>query len=97
VDNLVHAHRIPAAAFGALRTLMLPGLSVTIGEMIDALRASAGDDVAARIRFEPDPAVARIVMTWPARLDASRARALGCVQDVDFAAILRQYRAEAGV
>ena len=97
VNNLVHAHRIPAAALGTLRTLMLPGLSVTIGEMIDALQQSAGAEVAARIRFEPDAAVARIVMTWPARLDASRARALGCKQDADFAAILRQYRAEAGV
>ncbi len=97
VDNLVHAHRIPAAALGTLRTLMLPGLSVTIGEMIDTLKQSAGAEVAGRIRFEADAAITRIVMTWPARLDASRALALGCRQDADFAAILRQYRTEAKV
>lgn len=97
VENLVHAHRIPAAALGTLRTLMLPGLSVRIGEMIDTLRRSAGAEVAGRIRFEPDAAVERIVMTWPAKLNAARALALGCRQDEDFAAVLRQYREEAGV
>lgn len=97
VANLAHVLRIPAAALGAHRTLMLPGLSVSIGEMIDALRQSAGADVAARIRFEPDAAVERIVLTWPARLDAARALALGCRRDENFAAVLRQYRDEARV
>jgi nucleoside-diphosphate-sugar epimerase len=97
VANLAHVLRIPGPALGVHRTLMLPGLSVSIGEMIDTLRQSAGDEVAARIRFEPDAAVERIVLTWPARLDASRALALGCRRDENFAAILKQYRDEAGV
>ena len=97
VENLVHAHRVPAAALGTNRTLILPGLSVTIGEMIDTLARVAGAEVAARIRFERDEAVERIVLTWPARLDAARARALGFQVDPDFESILRSYQREAGV
>ncbi len=97
VENLVHAHRVPAAAWGTNRTLILPGLSVTIGEMIDTLKRVAGADVAARIRFDRDEAVERIVMTWPARLDASRARSLGFQVDPDFESILRSYQRETGV
>ena len=96
VDNLVHAHRVPAAALGTSRTLILPGLAVTIGEMIDTLRRVAGANVAARIRFERDEAVERIVLTWPARLDASRARSLGFQVDPDFESILRSYMRETG-
>lgn len=97
VENLVHAHRVPAAAWGTNRTLILPGLSVTLGEMIDTLAQVAGADVAARIRFERDEAVERIVLTWPARLDASRARSLGFQIDRDFESILRSYQRETGV
>ena len=97
VENLVHAHRVPATALGTNRTLILPGLSVTIGEMIDTLARVAGADVAARIRFERDEAVERIVLTWPARLDAARARSLGFQVDPDFESILRSYQREAGV
>ncbi len=97
VENLVHAHRVPAAALGTNRTLILPGLSVTIGEMIDTLARVAGADVAARIRFERDEAVERIVLTWPARLDASRARSLGFQVDADFESILRSFQREAGI
>lgn len=97
VENLVHAHRVPAAAWGTNRTLILPGLSVTLGEMIDTLARVAGADVAARIRFERDEAVERIVLTWPARLDASRARSLGFQIDRDFESILRSYQRETGV
>jgi nucleoside-diphosphate-sugar epimerase len=94
VENLVHAHRLTAAALGTNRTLILPGLSVTIGAMIDTLARVAGPDVAARIRFEPDAAVERIVLTWPARLDATRARSLGFQVDPDFESILRSYQRE---
>ncbi|HWA26095.1 MAG TPA: D-erythronate dehydrogenase [Lacunisphaera sp.] len=96
VENLVYAHRLPAAAWGASRTLILPGLSVTIGEMLDTLARVAGAEVAARVRFERDEAVERIVLTWPARLDCTRARSLGFQVDRDFESILRGYQRDAG-
>jgi len=97
VENLLHAHLIPAQSLGTSRTLNLPGLAITIGEMIDTLERIAGPEVTARIRFERDEAVERIVMTWPARIDASRALALGFKRDKDFASIIRSYQREIGI
>src|SRR5205823_11338699 len=37
VEGLVHALDLPAAAFGASRSLQLPGFSVAVGEMAAAL------------------------------------------------------------
>jgi len=91
VKALLHAHELPASAWGTLRSLNLPGLTATVAEMIEALRSAAGEAVAARVRFEIDEPIARIVRSWPARFDTARARAMGFAQDADFASILREY------
>jgi nucleoside-diphosphate-sugar epimerase len=91
VRALLHAHELPASAWGTLRSLNLPGLTVTVGQMIGALRQAAGEAVAARVRFQPDESIAKIVRSWPARFDTARARAMGFPQDADFASILRDY------
>ncbi len=46
--------RIDTAIVGPRRDLTMPGLSVTVGEQIEALRRVAGEKVVARIRREPD-------------------------------------------
>ncbi|WPB55536.1 D-erythronate dehydrogenase [Xylophilus sp. GOD-11R] len=94
VDNLVHAIGLDSAALGTDRTVSLPGLSVTVGEMIDALREVAGAEVAGLIRHERDPAVEAIVASWPGDFTAERARALGFVADRDFASIVRDHIAD---
>ena len=91
VRALLHAHELPASAWGTLRSLNLPGLTATVGQMIEALRQAAGEAVAARVRFQPDESIAKIVRSWPARFDTARARAMGFPQDADFASILRDY------
>lgn len=91
VKAMVHAHQLPASAWGTQRSVNLPGLTATVAEMVEALRQAAGDEVAARVRFEADEPIAAIVRTWPARFDTARARAMGFAQDADFASILREY------
>jgi hypothetical protein len=49
----------------------------------------AGDEVAARIRREPDALIARIVAGWPSRFDARRAVALGFKSEGSFDEIIR--------
>jgi nucleoside-diphosphate-sugar epimerase len=51
----------------------------------------AGSEVRSLVRLEPDPAIRRIVETWPGRFDARRARALGLEPDADFESIIRRY------
>jgi nucleoside-diphosphate-sugar epimerase len=91
VESLITGHEAPAERFGATRSVNVPGLCVGVGDMVDALRAVAGDDVAARVQWRYDPVIDRIVSTWPARFDAARGRALGMRADADFASIVRNY------
>src|SRR6266404_7546144 len=81
VEGLVHALDLPAAAFGASRSLQLPGFSVAVGEMAAALRRAGGDAAYARIRWQPDPQIQTIVSGWPRALLTPRAEALGFGRD----------------
>jgi nucleoside-diphosphate-sugar epimerase len=91
VDSLIAGHELPAEALGDSRTLNLPGLSVSVGDMVAALEKVAGPGPVSRISFQPDPAVERIVNSWPAAWDVTRANALGLSADADFESIIRAY------
>jgi D-erythronate 2-dehydrogenase len=91
VGGLIYAHDLPAERLGFQRSISLPGLSVTVGEMAAALERVAGAEAAARIRWEPDPRITKLTDTWPGTLDASRARELGFPHDENFDAIVRAY------
>lgn len=82
------------AALGGETTITLPGLSVTVGEMIDTLASRAGAEVAARIRPEPDPAIEGIVASWPGEIVTPRARALGFTPNHSFAELVDEHVAK---
>jgi len=94
VGFLRHAMTLDTAPLGARRSLTMPGVSVTVGEQIAALRRVAGDAAAALIRREPDPTIARIVAGWPTRFDAARAGELGFEADPSFDAIIAAHIAD---
>src|SRR5579863_1374988 len=81
VEGLVHALDIPGDAFGASRSLQLPGFSVAVGEMAAALRRAGGAAAHARLRWQPDTQIQAIVSGWPQALVAPRAEALGFGHD----------------
>jgi D-erythronate 2-dehydrogenase len=91
VGFLLHAATIDGGRLGARRNLSMPGVSVTVGEQIAALREVAGEGPAARIRREPDPTIIRIVDGWPRNFSAKRALDLGFRADESFAAIIRTH------
>lgn len=78
-------------AFGGRTALNLPALTVTVGEMLQALREVAGEQVAARVTVEPDEQIARIVGGWPSRFDCQRTHRLGLKGDASYQDIIRQY------
>lgn len=90
------AHAIAGEQLGVDRSIILPGLAITVHDMVAALARVAGPEAAQRIRWERDPRVERVANTWPGRLDDSRARALGFPADVSFDDIIRQYLDESG-
>jgi nucleoside-diphosphate-sugar epimerase len=91
IRNLVHAHELPSDAWNGRRALNLPGLTVTVREMVDALRAVGGDAAVDRIQWQPDERINAIVHTWPARFDTRRADAMGFVRDAEIIEVVRAY------
>jgi nucleoside-diphosphate-sugar epimerase len=102
-EDVLHWHASPRAAMGFLtraatidpnllgarRSLTMPGLAVTVGEQIAALRRVAGEALVKRIRREPDSFIAKIVAGWPRKFDAARALKLGFTADASFDDIIR--------
>ena len=91
IDSLIAGAELSAQALGGRPVLNLPGLSVSVGEMIAALERAGGPAASALIRHERDPAVEAIVGGWPAAWDNRRALAMGLEPDPDFDAIVRAY------
>lgn len=91
VENLVKAAELEGRAFGQNRCLALPGLLLTVGEMVEALRRVAGEEVVARIRWQPDTLIQKIVDGWPADIHAAKAERLGFLKDRSFEDNLRYF------
>ncbi|RYG06799.1 MAG: NAD-dependent epimerase, partial [Burkholderiales bacterium] len=94
IEGLVRAAEASDSDWGARTAINLPALSTTAGEMAAALEKIAGAGVAGLIDWTPDPNIAAIVTSWPARIDAARARRLGLMPDPDFASIIQAYLSE---
>ena len=94
IENLIAAHDLDASAFGHTRALNLPGLTASVAEMAAALERVAGREVAARIRWQRDDTITRMVLGWPAALETRRAKAMGLRADPDFDTMVRNYMAE---
>lgn len=80
------------AELGETTTLTLPGITVTVDEMIDALTQAAGAEVAARITPAFDPAIQAIVASWPGEILCPRARALGFLPNTGIMALIEEHR-----
>ena len=91
VGFLIHAATIDGARVGPRRNITMPGIGVSVGEQIEALRKVAGDKVVARIRREPDPFVIKIVEGWSRDFDAQRAHELGFRAETSFEDIIRAH------
>ncbi|MDX2156464.1 MAG: D-erythronate dehydrogenase [Hyphomicrobiaceae bacterium] len=89
IGFLLHAATIAGARLGARRNLSMPGLAVTVGQQIEALRKVAGERVVARIKRVPDPFVQEIVAGWPRNFETKRAIELGFKAEASFEDIIR--------
>lgn len=91
VDSFLHAHDLPAEKFGFNRALFLPGITVPVSAMLDALKKAGGQAALDRVKFVPDANIRRIVAGWPMRFDAARARGLGFKADDNFDQIVQGF------
>jgi nucleoside-diphosphate-sugar epimerase len=89
--NLAHAGQLATSQLGEVRTVNLPGLTLTPAQMLDSLERVAGASARALVRVEPDPHIGRMVRSWPGAFDVTRARALGFTIDRDADALVAQF------
>ena len=91
IESFLHAANLPSEAFGMSRALALPGMTVTVEEMVAGLREVAGDRVAGRLNFERDPFIEGIVYGWATRFQPERALAMGFTPDEDFRSVVEAF------
>ncbi len=76
------------------RTVLLPGITVSMTEMVEAVRRAGGDDAASRIGFNVDPKIQSIVDGWPQCIDAHRAKSLGFEGDLNIDEVVATFVAD---
>ncbi|KAL8892071.1 MAG: hypothetical protein Q9215_000955 [Flavoplaca cf. flavocitrina] len=92
VQNLLHARDIPAEAYqDGSRVVNLPGVTVTIKEMLEALKAIGGQEALELIEERRDAPTERIVKSWPTTFDTLKGKQLGFAEDGTLAQTLKDY------
>jgi len=91
VVAFIRAHNLPAAAFEHTRSLIVPGLSVQVSDMVTALQRTAGVQAVQHIRWQPDAEIQRIISSWPGAFTSPRALRLGFQADASMDAIVQAF------
>ena len=80
MEGLLAAAEASPDVWGGRTAVNLPGLTLRVSEMLDALEAVAGRSVRDLVRIEEDPRISRMVLGWAASFESARARRLGLVR-----------------
>lgn len=96
VKNLIHASTIPAEKFGLSRTANLPGLTVTVDEILTALEGVGGKEARDMVVEEKDETTERIVESWMPRFNTKKAQALGYHEDGTLTEAVKDYAEKVG-
>ena len=94
VEAFIHAHDLPSSAWPTTRVVNLPGITLTVREMLEAMGRVAGPETVKRVRFVDDARIQGIVKTWPVRFTTERADAMGFKADESFDEVVRGFLAD---
>lgn len=94
VENLIRLAALDGNALGPVRSVVLPGMAATVGDLHAAL-AAFDAEAARRVRFEPDPAVMAIASGWPGGPVGERARRLGLLDESGVDQAIARYARQA--
>ena len=90
IENLIHAHNTPTSTWDeGPRILNLPGLSVSVDEMVAALKRAGGDT--SLIHWQKDDEIERLVGSWPGAMNTARADHMGFRGDDSIDGIIKDY------
>ena len=91
VDNLLRTAELDAKSLGQNRCFNLPGITVTVAEMIEALGRKGGQGALDLVDYDRDATVEKIVSGWAVDFKPAKALALGMEADTDFDSIVQQF------
>ena len=91
VSNLVKAFELPSENWGVLRAVSLPGIVVSVAEMVESLRKLGGEAAAKRVTYIKDERIQAIVKTWAAKLETPRALSMGFTTSKTMDQIVAEY------
>ncbi|KAL3482337.1 hypothetical protein BJX99DRAFT_750 [Aspergillus californicus] len=74
-----------------IRQINVPGICVTVQEMMDALVEVGGEDKLSLLKEKEDPSLRPILDSWPTRFDNAQAISLGFKRDSSFKQAVRDY------
>ena len=73
------------------RCLNFPGIGVSVQDMMDSLAKVGGSDKLDLLEMKDEPTCKKILYSWPAEFDNTKALDLGFVRDTGFDQIVRDY------
>ena len=88
IGNLQRMAALDPEALGRDRALTAPALAIRVGDIVAAM-GRADRQAPARVRFEPQPALAAQFGRWPLDCAFDRARAIGLAVDASLDALIR--------
>ncbi|KAM5345181.1 hypothetical protein ACJ41O_011043 [Fusarium nematophilum] len=92
IKNLIRIKDVPADRFGDSRIVNLPGITVTVQQILDAVEEVGGREAVSLVKDEEDEALLRIVRSWPPYFDVSRAKGLGLEDDGTLVEAVRAFK-----
>ena len=93
VAGLIAVMGISDEEWGTPLGLNLPGMRLTVEEMVQALERVDGPQAAALLSYEEDPLIRQIVAGWPSHFESERAQRLGLQTTESFESVVRRFHA----
>jgi len=94
IEYLLVAAGLEADQLEGSRAITMPSITVTVGEMIDALERVAGKEIVNLIEMKIDPFFQKIATGWQFCFDTQKAKGLGFTPDESFDEIIRAHIAD---
>ncbi|KAH8682897.1 NAD dependent epimerase/dehydratase [Tricladium varicosporioides] len=92
IRNLVYAKSFGQENFkGGSRVVNLPGITVTVQEMLQALKDVGGDNALNLVQEKRNPDVEKIVNNWPSLFNTAKAKDLGFISDGSLQQAIQDY------
>ena len=91
VESMIQAATLSPNQLADNRIIPLPGLTVTVQQMLDALEKVAGKSAVDLVQWQEDKTIQRIVQSWPVQVKAEYAESLGFKADENFESIIQAH------